>query len=93
MNFTQRIKEKLKQLVRAEESLPIKQSDNICVGLRDCSAPPEAIPPVPDSPPDYNPTGSPCYCCGNTDYWKSKAGRVICRVCHPPAPGAEGGME
>lgn len=30
-----------------------------------------------------------CYFCGSKDFWKSKAGRVICRVCHPPASGAE----
>ena len=30
-----------------------------------------------------------CYCCSSKDFWRSKAGRVICRVCHPPAPGAE----
>lgn len=30
-----------------------------------------------------------CYCCGSKDFWRSKAGRVICRLCHSPAPGAE----
>src|SRR5262249_30874509 len=28
-------------------------------------------------------------CRGGRDWWHSTAGRVICRRCHPPAPGAE----
>ena len=32
-----------------------------------------------------------CYCCKGTDFWQSAAQNVkpICRMCHPPAPGAE----
>lgn len=30
-----------------------------------------------------------CYCCKSTDFWLSIHGRMICRKCHPPAPGAE----
>lgn len=30
-----------------------------------------------------------CYVCGGRDFWTSKSGKRICRICHPPAPGAE----
>lgn len=30
-----------------------------------------------------------CQGCGETDFWKSRYGRIVCRVCHPPVPGAE----
>lgn len=30
-----------------------------------------------------------CFACWSTDLWKSKHGVTACRVCHPPAPGAE----
>lgn len=29
-----------------------------------------------------------CYSCGKTDFWQGR-GVVVCRTCHPPAPGAE----
>lgn len=34
-----------------------------------------------------NPDGS-CYHCGSSDFCKGRY-REVCRVCHPPAPGAE----
>jgi len=30
-----------------------------------------------------------CYACSSTDLWRSRYGVSVCRVCHPPAPGAE----
>ena len=30
-----------------------------------------------------------CPSCRGTDFWRSLAGLYVCRVCHPPAPGAE----
>jgi hypothetical protein len=30
-----------------------------------------------------------CWTCGGQWFWRSTAGRVVCRRCHPPAPGAE----
>lgn len=49
----------------------------------------------------FNPEGipftinqaSPCYVCGHQDYWRSKGDIIRCRVCHPPAPGAEAGRK
>lgn len=29
-----------------------------------------------------------CYSCWGSDFWQSRGG-VVCRRCHPPAPGAE----
>lgn len=39
--------------------------------------------------PIQEPAKKICYWCRSTDFWISKYGRTICRVCHPPAPGAE----
>jgi len=49
-------------------------------------------PPKPSkvSPPE--PEGKRCYCCKSTDFWTGgteKYPKLICRKCHPPAPGAE----
>lgn len=30
-----------------------------------------------------------CYACSSVDLWRSRHGATVCRVCHPPAPGAE----
>lgn len=30
-----------------------------------------------------------CPTCGGSDFWTSRWGKRVCRVCHPPAPGAE----
>jgi hypothetical protein len=31
-----------------------------------------------------------CYACGGSDWWRSRhGGHLVCRRCHPPAPGAE----
>lgn len=30
-----------------------------------------------------------CGFCGSPEWWTSRSGLVICRRCHPPAPGAE----
>jgi hypothetical protein len=47
---------------------------------------------------DHKPAGdtsrekaaSSCYCCGIRDWWRSRhGGHLVCRRCHPPAPGAE----
>lgn len=42
---------------------------------------------APDSPADR---GAPvvCYVCRGSDFWAG-FGTVVCRRCHPPAPGAE----
>ena len=29
-----------------------------------------------------------CYCCGNSQRWRSRYGVLICRTCHPPADAA-----
>jgi hypothetical protein len=40
--------------------------------------------------PDGDGTPSdPCPTCGGRRCWRSTSGRVVCRRCHPPAPGAE----
>lgn len=32
----------------------------------------------------------PCYGCGGRDWWRARiGGHLVCRCCHPPAPGAE----
>jgi hypothetical protein len=33
----------------------------------------------------------PCHVCKGRSWWRSTAGRTVCRTCHPPAPGAEAG--
>ena len=51
----------------------------------------ESIPDIPLTvlKSRKNPEANSCHCCGERDFWKSKAGKVICRICHPPAPNAE----
>ncbi len=60
--------------------------------------PPGVIITIPDTVLDrlsgkveIIPTPEPteiCRCCGGTDIWQGR-GKRVCRVCHPPAPGAE----
>jgi hypothetical protein len=37
---------------------------------------------------DGNPSAA-CWTCGGRRFWRSTAGRVVCRRCHPRPPGAE----
>lgn len=41
------------------------------------------LPAAPDTP-----TTVVCYTCRASDFWPG-SGAVVCRRCHPPAPGAE----
>ena len=71
----------------------------------DFGCPPETNPENPNKPPDPPfpgfsgdiPEGKPnltapsaldCHTCHGTDFWIG-TGKVTCRRCHPPAPGAE----
>ncbi len=38
--------------------------------------------------PAEDPAPLVCYTCHGTDFWAG-TGKVTCRRCHPPAPGAE----
>lgn len=29
-----------------------------------------------------------CGACGGSTFWRGLAGQAVCRLCHPPAPGA-----
>lgn len=40
------------------------------------------------APASADPGRLVCFCCGSTDFWRG-VGLVVCRRCHPPAPGAE----
>lgn len=66
---------------------------------------PESNPESPNRPHDTPYSGSSgsfpesegnltppvvCYVCRGTDFWAG-TGKVTCRRCHPPAPGAERG--
>ena len=66
---------------------------NVAVGYRSgvaYVAPPEVAPRSWLGPYDPTRPGS-CDLCGGEDFWTSRWGVVICRACHPPAPGAEAG--
>lgn len=41
--------------------------------------------------PADDPVTRPCPSCWLDDFWRSVSGRLICRRCHPPAPGADSG--
>lgn len=41
------------------------------------------------APPPHWPPRPPCRVCQGRDFWVSRHGNVVCRFCHPPAPGAE----
>ena len=40
------------------------------------------------APASADPGRLVCFSCGSTDFWRG-VGLVVCRRCHPPAPGAE----
>lgn len=42
-----------------------------------------------ETPPPHWPPRPPCRVCQGRDFWVSRHGNVVCRFCHPPAPGAE----
>lgn len=71
----------------------------------DFGCPPGTSPESPEKPPETPFPGFPgairegkpnlqapspvvCYACRGTDFWIG-TGKVTCRKCHPPAPGAE----
>ena len=53
---------------------------------------PALLPMADDGTPWLGPWGfgprAPCLVCQGEDFWKG-TGPLICRRCHPPAPGAE----
>ena len=50
---------------------------------------PEVVPAAGSATESENTTVKhTCFWCGSTNFWQGD-GRMICRRCHPPAPGAE----
>ncbi len=45
--------------------------------------------PAGNGQPPPPPDPAPCNACRGTVFWQGASGKRVCRVCHPPAPGAE----
>ena len=78
-------------VVRPGRLLPPALADEIRERRDEVLALLEALPrdAVPGAAPvTADPARLLCFACGGTDFWKGR-GVVVCRRCHPPAPGAE----
>jgi hypothetical protein len=65
----------------------VSRSGEPITAFRSFSASTRARESEPTGPVSAGPALT-CYACRGTDFWAG-TGKVVCRRCHPPAPGAE----